>query len=234
MKTRFGLSLAHASAIIALFLAPSASQAQATNFITNGGFENGVYNSTAGGYENNGTPDGWTPNGQFNRVNEYDFVSTFKPHSGSYSLEIGAGDYPNPIPTISQTFTDVNGDAYSGSIWVYYAGAGEPGGEDDFAKVLIDGTTEVSLTDTASASWTEFTFSFTGTGSDTLTIEAESNPDAWYFDDVSVVAGGSGGGGGGSTSVPEGGATGLYLLLAAAACFATMLFSSRTIKARLL
>ena len=186
-------------------------QAHATNFITNGSFENGTYSS-------------WTTNYYFDDSAEYDLVTTFNPHGGSYDLEIGAGDNLSRIPTISQTFTDVNGDAYSGSIWVSYGAAGEGGGANDFAEVLIDGSTEVSLTDTASASWTEFTFSFTGTGSDTLTIEAESNPDAWYFDDVSVT------GASGSRSVPEGGAAGLHLLIAGVACFATMLFRSPTIK----
>jgi hypothetical protein len=228
-----------ASAAFALTLTPPALLAQATNFVTNGGFEDGTYPATVGGYQYSDTPNGWTPNAAFNEYGYFDgynavttegrhalpfgyYINDPTPYSGAYELRTGNGD-GEPLATLSQTFSDNSGASYSGSVWIYYGGNGgrDP---DAFFDVLIGNTPLVTLNDNAPAAWTDYTFTFTGTGSDTLTIEGQTNPNEWYVDNVSVT------GAAGPTNVPEGGATGLYLLLAAVACSAAMLFRSLTIK----
>jgi hypothetical protein len=168
-----------------LFLLQS-SPLSASDIVFNGGFEGGTYSSTVGGYTNNGVPVGWTANSGFDSYPGYNFVTTTNPHSGSYDLRIGNDDGED-LPTLSQTFSDVSGDTYSGSIWVLYGGAGT-GDTLPFFDLSVDGTNHVALNYLASGSWTEYTFSFTGLGSDTLTISGNTSPSEWYVDDVAVNA----------------------------------------------
>jgi len=179
------------AALATLFLAfvgaIAAVPAYADQFIVNGGFEGGVYSSTINGYTNTSVPVGWTTNYGYDLFPQYNNVeSGSSAYDGNYYLVLGNDD-GQPAGELSQTFTDVSGTTYSGSIWVDDNGAG---GQDAnaFFDVLIGSVDVVSLTGTTqtTGTWTDYTFTFTGTGSDTLTIEGDTTPSEWYADDVSV------------------------------------------------
>jgi len=104
-------------------------------------------------------------------------------HSGSSALHLGNLDN-GPLAALSQTFADVAGLTYSASLYVDDLGA--HGDANAFFKVAIDGTAKVVLDDTV-ASYMLETFSFVGTGSDTLSLAAQTNPNEWAVDDVSVT-----------------------------------------------
>lgn len=181
MKARGGLLFGLLCAALLCLLASSSLRAD--ELITNGGFEDGTYTSIVGGYTSASVPVGWTPNAAFDLEPLFNSVITGNQHAGAFDLSISNYDY-QPLATLSQTFYDVSGDTYSGSFWAYDGGAN--GDSNAFLALLIDGTPEVGLNDTV-AKWTEYTFSFTGTGSDKLTIEATTNPNEWYVDNVSVT-----------------------------------------------
>lgn len=156
------------------------------NLVKNCGFEGGVYSSTLGN-PNGSVPNYWTPNAGYDLVAGFNHVTGSPVYSGSYALSIGNFDFQQ-APSLSQTLTDVANDTYSGSLYVAYGGAG--GGDTGaFFNVLIDNRTVpvLSLDDTASLLYTQYTFSFTGTGSDVLTLEGNTNPSEWYVDDVVVT-----------------------------------------------
>jgi PEP-CTERM motif len=162
---------------------PSLCDAVAGNLVANCGFENGSYSSTIDGATNTDVPVDWTPNYGFNLEPGFNHVNSGNQHSGSYDLSIGNFD-SQPLATLSQTISDVNGTSYSGSFWAYDGGANGDGNA--YLQLSINGTALVTLDDTV-ANWTEYTFSFTGTGSDQLTIGAQTNPSEWYVDDVVVT-----------------------------------------------
>ena len=87
------------------------------NVITNCNFGIGTYTSTIGGATNSLVPDGWTPNYGFDLEPNFD-------HEGSDYLEIG-NYLSEAVPSVSQTFSDIMGATYSGSIIAAY-GAGCP------------------------------------------------------------------------------------------------------------
>jgi len=160
------------------------------NVILNCGFEDRTYTSTVGGYTNPYVPSGWTPNAGFDSEQTYNDVRT-DPYQGSYNLSIGNFDY-QPVPTLSQTFSDSSGVTYFGSLYVEYPGCcSDP---DAFFQVLIDGVPLVTLGGATSPdTYTLHTFSFVATGSDTLTLQGNTNPEEWYVDDITVAP----------TTVPE-------------------------------
>ena len=167
-----------ALAALATALAASAS-AHAADLITNGGFEDGVY--TVGGDAS--VPTGWTPNAAFVAFPNFNRVINGDEHSGSSALHLGNLDN-GPLAALSQTFADVAGLTYSASLYVDDLGA--HGDANAFFKAAVDGATKVVLDDTV-ASYTLETFSFVGTGSDTLSLAAQTNPNEWAVDDVSVT-----------------------------------------------
>ncbi len=168
----FGSALAFSSA--------AALSASAAELIQNGGFENGVYSDTQGGNTNSSVPVGWTPNAAFDLNPGFNNVGT-APNSGTYNLSIANYDY-QPIAALSQTFADVAGSTYAGSLYVYASRGGDAAAN---FTASIDGATEVSVGDTIN-SYTQETFSFVGTGHDTLQIVANTNPGEWEVDDVSI------------------------------------------------
>jgi hypothetical protein len=155
------------------------------NLVANCGFENGVSSSTIGGNTNNSVPVSWTADAGYDLEPSFNHTTAGPVDNGSFALSIGNDD-GQPVPSLSQTLTDVLGATYSGSLYVYYGGAGTSD-PNPFFQVLIDGVALVNLNNTAPASYQLSTFSFTGTGSDTLTIQGNTSPSEWYVDDVSVT-----------------------------------------------
>jgi hypothetical protein len=154
------------------------------NIVANCGFENGIYSSTIGASTNNSVPIDWTPNAGYDLEPSFNNVTSFS-NSGSAGLSIGNYDY-QPVPSLSQTLTDISSAAYSGSLFVAYGG-GVGGDSGAFFDVLINGATVLALDDTATYPYARYTFNFTGTGSDVLTIEGNTNPSEWYADDIVVT-----------------------------------------------
>jgi hypothetical protein len=182
MKSRSSFVLGLGCAALLALFAPAALHAD-SQLIVNGGFENGTYTSTVGGNTNAFVPVGWTANAGFDLNPAFNRVNTGNQFDGNYLLSISNFDY-QPLATLSQTFSDVSGDTYSGSFWAYDGGAnGDPNA---YLSLLIDNNALVTLGDTI-GSWTQYTFTFTGTGSDTLTLAAQTNPSEWFVDDVSVT-----------------------------------------------
>jgi hypothetical protein len=154
------------------------------NVVVNCGFENGTYTNEMGGYSNPFVPVGWTPNVGFDYMPGYNQVRTGPVYQGTYALSIGNTD-AEPVPSLSQTFHDISGATYTGSLFIDYGGAGD-GDSGAFFQTLIDSTAVVSLDDTAPGPYTEYTFSFVGTGSDTLTLQGNTNPSEWFVDDITI------------------------------------------------
>ena len=158
------------------------SLANAVELIANGGFENGVYTSEG----NTNVPNDWTPNAAFDSQPDFNHIedNVHRVRSGSFSLAISNDDQPQqPLSQLSQSFSDVVGATYSVSFYAFDGGAnGDPMA---FLNVAV-GATGVTFNDTVS-SFTNGTFTFVGTGSDKLVISAQTNPNEWYVDDVSVT-----------------------------------------------
>jgi hypothetical protein len=164
---------------------PSICDAVALNIVANCGFEGGVYSSTIGSNTNTSVPNSWTPSAGYDLEAGFNHLSGVA-NSGSNGLSIGNDD-GQPVPTLSQTLTDVLGTHYNGVIYVDYGGAGTTDPL-PFFNVSIDNSPVLSLNNTAPGSYTEYTFSFTGTGSDTLSFGGNTTPDEWFVDDISVTA----------------------------------------------
>jgi PEP-CTERM motif len=185
MKHTSGFLLQSASLAMLGLIAPLALHAD-SQLIVNGGFENGTYSSTINSATNSSIPNGWTPSYGFDWAPQWDHVNTGSgAFDGNAYLSIGNDD-GNPEPDLSQTFSDVAGTTYFGSIYVDYGGAGT-GDTNPYFDVWVDGTPLVTLTNLAPGVWTDYTFSFTGTGSDTLTLGGNTTPVEWFVDDVSVT-----------------------------------------------
>jgi hypothetical protein len=158
--------------------------------VSNCGFEGGDYSSKSGSFTNPLVPNSWTPNAGFIDFSSFNAVTSSNPNSGTYSLIIGNDDN-QPVPTLSQTLTDVATSTYNGSIWLNYQQDTDSAAN---FQVLVDGKTVLNVNGPGpypsplSSTYEEFFFTFVGTGSDTLTIEANTNPGNWYVDDISVTA----------------------------------------------
>jgi hypothetical protein len=167
----------------------SICDAVAGNLVANCGFEGGVYSDTVGGTTNNGIPNGWTPNAAFVQFPSFNGSGLPGPaHSGNFVLSIGNFD-SEPPPVLTQTLSDIVGDTYAASVWVYYSG-GVVGDPAAFLDVEINGTNQVALNGGPSAPYPDYaleTFSFVGTGSDVLGVTGNTNPGEWYVDDVVVT-----------------------------------------------
>jgi len=178
----------------------AATASRANDLIANGDFKDGVYTdiSTMGAnvYTNMKVPLHWTSSVGFDFDQNYDHVgpSFWVPYYNSApGLVIGNLDNPpssEPLAEISQTFNDVSGSTYTVTFSALDRGADEDA--DAWLQVLIDGTSYETLNDTVGPvgngnyAYSEYSFTFTGTGSDTLAIEAQTNPQEWYVDGVSV------------------------------------------------
>jgi hypothetical protein len=172
------------SYVLPVYGGSSLCDAVAGNLVVNCGFESGSTSSTIDNYTNNNVPDLWVPNAAFDFYSGYNHLTGFA-NSGTDGLSIGDDDN-EAVPVLSQTFSDNAGTTYNGSLYVAYGGAGD-GDTNVFFNALIDGAPVVSLDDTASGNYTQYTFSFVGTGSDTLALQGNTNPSEWYVDDVTIT-----------------------------------------------
>ena len=136
-------------------------------------------------------PVGWTPDAAFNLEPSYNQVESYRVSSGSYGLQLGSLD-SEPVPNLSQSFTDVSGASYVLSFNLAYGGSGDPNA---FFQVVYDGNVVFSERSVTNFDFTSFTVTLTGTGSDTLSIQASTNPSEWYVDNVSLVSPGGVSGG---------------------------------------
>jgi hypothetical protein len=165
---------------------PSICNAVPGNLVLNCGFELGVYSSTIGGSTNPSVPLDWVPSFGYDLEPGFNHI-TGNANSGAQALSI-ANDDGQPLATLSQTIADVPGATYNGSFWAYDGGF--EGDGNAFFELLVDGnlvTPPGMLFDTVGPVYQEFTFSFIGTGSDTLTFGAQTNPNEWFLDDVTVL-----------------------------------------------
>jgi hypothetical protein len=154
------------------------------NLVANCAFQDGTYTSTIPYLPNPpnsdpSVPNFWNADPGFIEgyiVSGFDTVLT-NPVTGTDYLSIGTGPLFPPLATLSQSFADVSGATYDGSI------SGDVGGGNSFnaLNVLIDGS-PVSLDSAGS-------FSFVGTGSDELSLAATGGPFDVY--DVVVAAAGA-------------------------------------------
>jgi len=163
-----------------------AGRANAADLILNGGFEDGVYTATdtGNGNTNSSVPIGWSPNDAFIDYAGFNhIVSGGAVESGRNALSISNYD-AEPEAELSQTFSDVVGQAYTVSFYGYDGGAN---GDSNADLTVSVGSASASFNDTVST-YTLGTFSFVGAGSDTLTIAANTNPSEWYVDNVGVTA----------------------------------------------
>lgn len=156
--------------------ADSACDAVAGNLVVNCGFETGDFT-------------GWTLNDPSN----YSSVAPLEnPHSGLYNAYLGAAP-----GTLSQTVTDVAGQAYSLSFFldneVAVDGNGVPyPGADSFGVSVqeVDNTVVVLLDPASipqSNTYSQYSFSFVGTGSDTVVFSLNNVPSYYDLDDVTVT-----------------------------------------------
>ena len=154
------------------------------NIVANCGFENGAYTSTIAGNTNTSVPVSWTPSSGYDLEPGFNHLSG-NANSGSSGVSIGNDD-GQPVPTLSQTLTDVAGATYAGSLYVDY---GAPGTSDTlpFFNVSLDGTNVLSLNYLAPGVYTDYTFSFVGTGTDVLSFGGNTSPVEWYVDDITVI-----------------------------------------------
>ena len=155
------------------------------NVVANCGFENGVYTSTVMGETNSSVPNSWIANFGFDLEPGFNHVESSLVYQGTSALQIGNDD-DQPVPQLSQTFTDISGATYSGSLYVDYGGAGTSDTL-PFFNVLIDNNSVLSLDHTAPGTYTRYTFSFTGTGSDTLALQGNTSPSEWFVDNITVT-----------------------------------------------
>jgi hypothetical protein len=179
--------------LAAMLVSPSALRATTIcdpipgNLVQNCGFEGGVYTSTVGGFTNTNVPVDWTANAAFDEFTSFNQRTTAIVNSGSFALSIGDLE-TEPVPQLSQTFSDSLGVTYNGSLFVDYGGNGGGNNTTAFFNTLIDNVPVVTLNNTAPGTYTQYSFSFIGTGSDTITLQGNTNPSEWFVDDITVTS----------------------------------------------
>jgi PEP-CTERM motif len=173
MKTRlrflFTLLVVLAVGLIATPLA------QAQNIVLNPAFD---LNTPPPGT----APMDWTLN---NAASGSDFFVGPMPTFGALSPPNSAnfGAVGNLDDVLFQVLTTTAGRSYTLDFWLSHDSTNS---SNDFSA-WWDGTPLLSLVNTASFNWTEYTYTVVGTGSDTLTFSGREVP-AWYgVDNVSVT-----------------------------------------------
>jgi len=168
-------------------LAGTAFEAKATEYIVNGGFEDGNFTSWT---VVSGNPACTT----CLAVYSLSTGAGYGPNSGTYYAFLGT----NPASTISQSFTDTLGQTLVVSF--YYASNGDVNStppNSNQLEALFNGTAEFNQANIASTGtvngttipkYVEVTFDVIATGSDTLTFSSFDIPSALALDDVTVTS----------------------------------------------
>jgi hypothetical protein len=114
---------------------------------------------------------------------------------GRYYLADGTN---GQTATYSQTFNDVAGAFYGVSLW-YASNGGAPSTQ----FLAINNVTVAANNPAIQSGWLHYTTSFTGSGSDTLSLGSRNDPNANFFDNISVT---------GPSAVPEASTWALMIL----------------------
>lgn len=159
--------------------------ADSVNLIQNGDF---TANGSGITY---GVPIGWSDfsNGaisgyyaQFSNA----IISAYSGPTGGYDYQNSAPYSLTSFPQLGQTFSDIKGDSYTVSLYVYntffpWESAGS------LYEAEIDGKPFLELTANGATNWTEYTYSFTGTGTDSFSFGGNANNAYWNTADISIV-----------------------------------------------
>ncbi len=153
-------------AAFAVFVA-SAPTTFAQNLLTNGSFETGDFT-------------GWMVNGSESVVTG-PFYQYSGAENGSYYAVFGNVGSDG---TLSQSFTDVAGQAYTLSFW--FASVGD--NPSDFSIYWDSTQLFIMNNPNTGSAWLNFTISgLVGTGSDTITFSGRDDPGWMALDNVSVA-----------------------------------------------
>jgi hypothetical protein len=149
-------------------------------------------------------PSDWTDLGTWDSYDSLTQAYSLEP--GGYSVK--DGDYP-ALTGLGQTVTDVPGQSYMLSFWLYQDGNNSAGTPTDplqgYGAQWDSNTVFEEINQPASTSWKEFSVNVVGTGSDTVSLGGISDHGYNYVDDVSL------------TPVPEGGSPLAFGLISLAA-----------------
>jgi hypothetical protein len=150
------------------------------NLIQNCAFNEGLNPA----YTSVEVPLDWTQLGTWDSYDSLTQAESLEP--GGYSVKNGDG--PPDLTGIGQTVTDVAGQTYMLSFWLFQdadntTGPGQQYGATWDGTVLLDETNQP-----LSTSWTEFSYTVVGTGSDTIELGGDSYHGYNYVDDVSLAA----------------------------------------------
>ena len=183
-KSGFCCAFAVMAGILLLCAASSAADAQScyqnnnTNFVKNGGFEDGGVGTTIPHWNERWT--GTLSNGDL--VDPFVSVENDNPHSGKQELDLGttlgANDIAQPIKNT------VAGDVYTVCFWLYSA----PNitiGKTSF-DVLWNDVSQLKLVQSATSPYQYYTFTVVGTGDDHLRFRERNDNGFYYLDDVAV------------------------------------------------
>jgi hypothetical protein len=154
-----------ASTALGAMLTFAGSANAAVNLLVNGSFETGNFT-------------GWTLSGNTGFLGVTTSFSGVLPQDGKY--EVFGGSVGSDL-IMSQTFTDIAGDAYTATGWVYGFG-GDPS---DFG--ISVGGSSIFLSPYPPSGWTEYTVVFVGSGSDTLTIRNRNDPSYQLLDNFAII-----------------------------------------------
>ena len=172
------LSLFAVSAAVASANAPIC--ATTGNLIQNCAFNEGLNPA----YASVDVPADWTELGSWDSYDSLTQAESLEP--GGYSVK--NGDAPPNLTGIGQTVTDVAGQTYTLSFWLFQDGDNSTGPGQAYGAEW-DGTIVFAETDQPrSTSWTEVNVTVVGTGDDTVELGGDSYHGYNYVDDVSLTA----------------------------------------------